>query len=103
MEILEEPQSDAVSGKWFSQKGQRMGDKTEKKGWGKRERRGQESRRIEGKLEKRDRREIQRGKEMRRRCKVRREKFKRMRKRKSGAGQYQQRGPLVGELPSHCF
>lgn len=42
-----------------------MGDRTVKKGWGKRKRRGQESRRMEGKLEKRDRRETQRGKEMR--------------------------------------
>lgn len=43
-------QSDAVSGKWFLQKGMRIGVNTEKKDWGRERKKGtRNSRRMEGK------------------------------------------------------
>lgn len=96
--ILLEPPSDAVSGKWFPQERQRMGARTEKKGWEKRERRGLESRRMEGNLGKKGggRRGTQRGKKNENECKVRRENFKRMRKKV-------ELGSINREAPYYCF
>lgn len=49
-----ETQFDAVNGKRFPQEGRRMGDRTERKEWGDREKRTRKSRRTGGKLEVRE-------------------------------------------------